>query len=268
MGISPKHLVSGPLGCRVLPPHFLRCSQCASVELVPPCQADAGGTRGCGRRRRGERALLSSAASRACMNETVFLTMCLRGCFGFPSSTSVDRMSGGAAPGAAPVKTSKRFRDCWRTTFPRQWAAVDLLVDLFTEEWTVAKLQALKKVERKKLLKKLVASVELLLPDAWKTSQLKKENFTPADCFVRNALSRWRRKKGQGACIASKNTPVPGGIRYDHDAYHRQQRCLFNAGTIVADPIVRDRVVQVLFTGLQSITYIVCNANSLDTSSD
>ena len=113
-----------------------------------------------------------------------------------------------------------------------------------------------------------MSSVALLLPDAWKNSPLKTENFTPADSFVRNALSRWRRKKGQGACIASKNTPVPGGIRYDHDAYQRQQRCLFNAGTIVADPTVRNRVVQVLFTGLQSITYIVCNVISLDTSSD
>jgi len=203
------------------------------------------------------------------MNETVFLTMCLRGCFGFPSSTSVvrNRMSGGAAPGAAPVKTSKRFRDCWQKTFPEEWAAADLLVDLFTTEWPVAKLQALKKVERGKLQKKLVASVALLLPDVWKTSQLKRENFTPADCFVKNALSRWRLKKGQGACNASKNM-VPGGIRYDHDVNQQQQRRLFKMETIVPDPIVRERVAQVLFTGLQSITYIVCNANRLDTSSD
>jgi hypothetical protein len=62
-------------------------------------------------------------------------------------------MSGGAAPGAAPVKTSKRFKYSWQTTFPEEWAAADLLVDDFTEEWTVAKLQALKKKERGKLQK-------------------------------------------------------------------------------------------------------------------
>jgi hypothetical protein len=33
VGISYKHLVSGPRGCRVLPPHFLRCSRCAFCRI-------------------------------------------------------------------------------------------------------------------------------------------------------------------------------------------------------------------------------------------
>ena len=56
----------------------------------------------------------------------------------------------------------------------------------------MATLQTLNTAQKKRLLLELVASVDKLLPDEWKTSELKRENFTAADSFVENALSRWQ----------------------------------------------------------------------------
>ena len=112
-------------------------------------------------------------------------------------------MSGGAAP--RPAKPLKKFKRTWQTTFPEEYKEADDLVDAWTTKWPVATLQTLNSAQKKRLLVELVASVDKLLPDEWKTSELKRENFTAADCFVQNALRRWRRKKGQGACITSKS---------------------------------------------------------------
>jgi len=146
--------------------------------------------------------------------------------------------------GAALAKPLKQFKQTWKKTFPEEYKAADDLVDAWTEKWTVAKLHTLNKAENKKLLLKLVASIDKVLPDAWRTSGLKKENFTAADCFVQNALSRWRRIKGQGACRPSKHAKV-GGIRHDETARRTEQRSMFRAGTIVSDPTFVYRVSQV-----------------------
>jgi hypothetical protein len=155
-------------------------------------------------------------------------------------------MSGGAAP-AKPLKTFKRT---WKTTFPEQYEAADALVDAWTEKWTVAKLKTLNKTEKTRRHLELVASVDKVLPDEWKTSELKRENFTAADSFVQNALSRWRRRKGQEACKKSKHAQV-GGARHDEKAHQKEQRRMFKAGTIVLDPEVAYRVSQVCL--------LVCN---------
>ena len=124
--------------------------------------------------------------------------------------------------GAAPAKPLKKFKRTWKTTFPEQYEAADALVDAWTEKWTVAKLKTLNKTEKTRRHLELVASVDKLLPDEWKTSELKRENFTAADCFVQHALSRWRRRKGQGACKTSKHAKV-GGDRYDLDGFRNEQ---------------------------------------------
>ena len=146
--------------------------------------------------------------------------------------------------GAAPAKPLKKFKRMWQTTFPDHYEAADALVDAWTKKWTVAKLKTLNKTEKKRRHRELVASVDKVLPDAWRTSGLKKENFTAADCFVQNALSRWRRIKGQGACRPSKHAKV-GGIRHDETARRTEQRSMFRAGTIVSDPTFVYRVSQV-----------------------
>ena len=124
--------------------------------------------------------------------------------------------------GAAPAKPLKKFKRKWQTTFPDQYEAADALVDAWTKKWTVAKLKTLNKTEKKRRHRELVASVDNVLPDEWKTSELKRENFTAADCFVQHALSRWRRRKGQGACKTSKHAKV-GGDRYDLDGFRNEQ---------------------------------------------
>jgi hypothetical protein len=152
--------------------------------------------------------------------------------------------------GAALAKPLKQFKQTWQTTFPEQHEAADALVDAWTEKWTVAKLKTLNKTEKTRRHLELVASVDKVLPDEWKTSELKRENFTAADSFVENALSRWRRKNGQGACYTSKHAKV-GGIRHDETARQTEQRRMFKAGTIVADPEFAYRVSQVCL--------LVCN---------
>jgi hypothetical protein len=146
--------------------------------------------------------------------------------------------------GAALAKPLKKFKRTWKTTFSEQYEAADALVEAWTAKWTVATLQTLNKAQQKRLLLELVASVDKVLPDEWKTSELKRENFTAADCFVQNALRRWRRKKGQGACNTSKHAKV-GGIRHDDTARRKEQRSMFKAGTMVPDPTFVCRVSQV-----------------------
>ena len=146
--------------------------------------------------------------------------------------------------GAAPAKPLKKFKRKWQTTFPDQYEAADALVDAWTKKWTVAKLKTLNKTEKKRRHRELVASVDKVLPDEWKTSELKRENFTAADCFVQNALSKWRRKKGQGASKNSKHAEV-GAVRHDPRACEKKQRSMFKAGTIVSDPTFEYRVSQV-----------------------
>jgi hypothetical protein len=146
--------------------------------------------------------------------------------------------------GAAPAKPLKKFKRTWKTTFPEQYEAADALVDAWTRKWTVAKLKTLHKTEKKRLLLELVSSVDKVLPDEWKTFGLKRENFTAADDFVHNALSKWRRKKGQGASKNSKHAEV-GAVRHDPRACEKKQRSMFKAGTIVSDPTFEYRVSQV-----------------------
>ena len=146
--------------------------------------------------------------------------------------------------GAALAKPLKQFKQTWKKTFPEEYKAADDLVDAWTEKWTVAKLHTLNKAENKKLLLKLVASIDKVLPDAWRTSGLKKENFTAADDFVHNALTKWRRKNGQGASVNSKHAEV-GAVRHDPRACEKKQRSMFKAGTIVSDPTFEYRVSQV-----------------------
>ena len=146
--------------------------------------------------------------------------------------------------GAAPAKPLKKFKRTWKTTFPEQYEAADALVDAWTRKWTVAKLKTLHKTEKKRLLQKLVASVDKELPDEWKTFGLKRENFTAADDFVHNALTKWRRKNGQGASKNSKHAEV-GAVRHDPRACEKKQRSMFKAGTIVSDPTFEYRVSQV-----------------------
>jgi hypothetical protein len=129
-------------------------------------------------------------------------------------------MSGGAAP--RPAKPLKKFKRTWQTTFPEEYKEADDLVDAWTTKWPVATLQTLNSAQKKRLLVELVASVDKLLPDEWKTSELKRENFTAADSFVQHALTRWRRRKGQGACKTSKHAKV-GGDRYDQDGFRNEQ---------------------------------------------
>ena len=124
--------------------------------------------------------------------------------------------------GAALAKPLKQFKQTWKKTFPEEYKAADDLVDAWTEKWTVAKLKTLNKTEKKRRHLELVASVDKVLPDEWKTSELKRENFTAADSFVQHALTRWRRRKGQGACKTSKHAKV-GGDRYDQDAFRNEQ---------------------------------------------
>jgi len=126
---------------------------------------------------------------------------------------------------AAPAKPLKKFKRTWQTTFPEQHEAADALVDAWTEKWTVAKLKTLNKTEKTRRHQELVASVDKVLPDEWKTSELKRENFTAADSFVQNALSRWRRRKGQEACKKSKHAQV-GGVRHDEKAHQKEQRLM------------------------------------------
>jgi len=146
--------------------------------------------------------------------------------------------------GAAPAKPLKKFKRTWKTTFPEQYEAADALVDAWTRKWTVAKLKTLHKTEKKRLLLELVSSVDKVLPDEWKTFGLKRENFTAADDFVHNALTKWRRKNGQGASKNSKHAEV-GAVRHDPRACEKKQRSMFKAGTIVSDPTFEYRVSQV-----------------------
>ena len=58
VGISPKHLVSGPRGCRILPMHFLRCSRRAFGRIGVAVASDEAASASAGWCVRGGRVRL------------------------------------------------------------------------------------------------------------------------------------------------------------------------------------------------------------------
>ena len=151
-----------------------------------------------------------------------------------------------------PVQGDARKKvSFWSVEFPKEYANVLALVDVFTTRYPVAKLAQLSYEDRGRLHRKLVKAVDEVLPDSWSNWESSAENSnakskTAADVFVANANFRLRLKKKQGACKKSVHS-TPGGDRRDLLGEQAEQRSKMRAGTLVLSETMVMSVKMVCF---------------------